>query len=47
MILAGADIKRQAVLKTKVFDTMSYYLPIAERDILYNPNLEQNPFYNR
>lgn len=47
MILAGADIKRQAVLKTKVFDTMSYYLPIPEREILYNPNLEQNPFYNR
>ena len=47
MILAGADIKRQAVLKTKVFDTMSYYLPIAERDIQYNPNLKQNSFYNR
>lgn len=47
MILAGADIKRQAVLKTKVFDTMSYYLPIPEREVLYNPNLLQNPFYNR
>jgi len=47
MILAGADIQRQAVLRTKVFDTMSYYLPIPERDILYNPGLLQNPFYNR
>jgi hypothetical protein len=47
MILAGADIQRQAVLKTKVFDTMSYYLPIPEREILYNPNMVQNPFYSR
>ena len=47
MILSGADIQRQAVLRTKVFDTMSYYLPIPERDILYNPKLEQNTFYNR
>lgn len=47
MILAGADIQRQAILKTKVFDTMSYYLPIPERDLLYNPALKQNPFYDR
>ena len=47
MILAGADIQRQAILRTKVFDTMSYYLPVPERDLTYNPNLEQNPFYER
>ena len=47
MILAGADIKQQAVLKTKVFDTLSYYLPIPQQDILYNQNLKQNPFYDR
>ena len=47
MILSGADIKQQAILKTKVFDTLSYYLPIAERELTYNQNLEQNPYYNR
>ena len=47
MLLAGADIQQQAVLRTKVYDTMSYYLPIPEREIQYNPNLVQNPFYDR
>lgn len=48
MILAGAaNIQIQAVLRTKVFDTMSYYLPIPEHELLFNPKLEQNPFYNR
>jgi len=47
MILSGADIKQQAVLKTRVFDTLSYYLPIPEREIIYNQNLVQNPFYDR
>ena len=47
MILSGADIKQQAILKTKVFDTMSYYLPIAERELTYNQKLLQNPYYDR
>jgi DNA polymerase III delta prime subunit len=47
MILAGADIKQQAVLRTKVYDTLSYYLPIAERELIYNQNLVQNPYYDR
>jgi hypothetical protein len=47
MILSGADIKQQAILRTKVYDTMSYYLPIAEHELIYNQNLVQNPFYNR
>lgn len=47
MILSGADIQQQAILRTKVYDTMSYYLPIPEHDLLYDPYLVQNPFYNR
>lgn len=48
MILAKAsDVKMQAVLKTKVYDTMSYYLPIPEHELRYNPNLVQNPYYDR
>ncbi len=47
IILAGADVKKQAILKTKVYDTMSYYLPIPEHELLYNQNLKQNPFYDR
>jgi starch-binding outer membrane protein, SusD/RagB family len=47
MILSGADVKQQAVLRTKALDTMSYYLPIPEREILYNPYLIQNSYYDR
>jgi hypothetical protein len=47
MIISGADVKQQAILKTKVYDTNSYYLPIPYGDILYNQNLTQNPFYDR
>jgi hypothetical protein len=47
MILSGADIKQQAILRTRVYDTMSYYLPIPENELLYNPQLVQNPFYER
>jgi len=47
MILSGADVKQAAILKTRVYDTMSYYLPIPEHELLYNQNLVQNPFYDR
>lgn len=47
MILSGADIKQQAILRTRVYDTLSYYLPVPESELLYNPNLTQNPFYDR
>jgi hypothetical protein len=47
MIIAGADIRQQAVLRTKVYDTNSYYLPIPEYEIQYNQNLVQNPYYDR
>ena len=47
MILSGADIKQQAILRTKVYDTLSYYLPIAEHELIYNQNLVQSPYYDR
>jgi hypothetical protein len=47
MILSGADIKQQAILRTKVYDTLSYYLPIPERELTFNQNLLQNPYYDR
>lgn len=47
MILSGADIKKQAILRTKVYDTMSYYLPIPEHEVIFNQNMVQNPFYDR
>ena len=47
MILSGADIKQQAILRTRVYDTLSYYLPVPERELIYNQNLKQNPFYDR
>ena len=47
MILSGADIKQQAILRTRVYDTLSYYLPIQEHELIFNQNLVQNPFYNR
>jgi hypothetical protein len=47
MILSGADIKQQAILRTRVYDTLSYYLPVPERELIFNQNLVQNPFYDR
>lgn len=47
MILSGADIKQKPILRAKVFDTLSYYLPIPDKDIRTNPNLLQNPYYER
>jgi hypothetical protein len=47
MVLGNADVKQRQILKTRVYDTMSYYLPIPEDDLIYNQNLVQNPFYDR
>ena len=48
IILSSAtNAQVRAILKSKVTDTMSYYLPIHEDDILYNKQLEQNPYYDR
>ncbi len=43
----ATDAKELAIMRTKVIDTMSYYLPIHENEILVNRNLIQNPFYDR
>lgn len=48
IILAKAsDAKELAIMRTKVIDTMSYYLPIHEDEVQVNRNLVQNPFYDR
>ncbi len=47
MVLGNAGVKERQVLQTRVYDTMSYYLPIPENELIYNQNLVQNPFYNR
>lgn len=48
MILASAkNIKQATILKTRITDTMSYYLPVPKKDIESNNILEQNPFYDR
>ena len=48
-ILLGkaSDANELAVMRTKVIDTMSYYLPIHQNEIQVNRNLVQNPFYDR
>jgi starch-binding outer membrane protein, SusD/RagB family len=47
MILEGADVKKKPVLRSRILDTMSYYLPIPENELKTNKKLVQNPFYNR
>jgi hypothetical protein len=42
-----ADAKSQALLKSKVNDTMMYYLPVPYDELQRNKNLKQNPFYER
>lgn len=41
------DAKELAIMKTKVIDTMSYYLPIHQDEIQRNKELIQNSFYDR
>lgn len=36
-----------AIMRSKVIDTMSYYLPIHNDEMQVNRNLVQNPFYDR
>ena len=47
MILEGADVKLRPVLRSRVLDTMSYYLPISQSELDHNPMLVQNPYYDR
>ncbi len=47
MVLSNASVQQRAILETKVTDTMSYYLPIPENEITFNPSLIQNSYYDR
>ncbi|MBN1187218.1 MAG: RagB/SusD family nutrient uptake outer membrane protein [Bacteroidales bacterium] len=48
MLLSKAtDAQKLAVMRSKVVDTMSYYLPIHYNEIQVNKKLVQNPFYDR
>jgi starch-binding outer membrane protein, SusD/RagB family len=47
MILSNAGVQQRPVLESRVSDPMSYYLPIPENELIYNPNLVQNPYYDR
>jgi hypothetical protein len=48
MLLGKAkDATELAIMRTKVIDTMGYYLPIYQGEIDNNRNLVQNPFYDR
>ena len=43
----AGDANELAIMRAKVIDTMSYFLPVHEDEILYNKNMVQNPFYDR
>jgi formate dehydrogenase maturation protein FdhE len=47
VLLQGSDVRQRPIYKARLIDTMSYFLPIPENDILFNPNLTQNPYYDR
>jgi len=47
LILANAGVQQRPILESQLTDTMSYYLPIPENEIIFNPNLLQNPYYDR
>ncbi|MFA9391111.1 MAG: RagB/SusD family nutrient uptake outer membrane protein [Prolixibacteraceae bacterium] len=47
MILSGADVKNRPILRSRVLDTMAYYLPIPQGELDHNPKLVQNPYYDR
>jgi starch-binding outer membrane protein, SusD/RagB family len=47
VILDNADARSKDVVKSKVNDTMMYYLPIPYEELKRNKNLKQNPFYER
>lgn len=47
MILANAGVQQRPILESRVTDVMSYYLPIPEKELMYNPYLVQNPYYDR
>jgi hypothetical protein len=47
VILDNADARSKDVVKSKVNDTMMYYLPVPYDELKRNKNLKQNPFYER
>jgi hypothetical protein len=47
ILLSRATIRTRPQLESKVRDTMFYFLPIPERELNSNHNLEQNPFYDK
>lgn len=47
LLSKASDAKELAIMRTKVIDTMSYYLPIHYDELQFNRNLVQNPFYDR
>jgi hypothetical protein len=47
VILDNADARSKDVIKSKVNDTMMYYLPVPYDELKRNKNLKQNPFYER
>jgi hypothetical protein len=40
----AADAQDLAIMRARVLDTMSFYLPISDDEIKLNRNLVQNPF---
>jgi starch-binding outer membrane protein, SusD/RagB family len=46
-LLAGVNIQDKPILEAYIYDENGYYLPIPDEEILYNPNLVQNPFYDK
>lgn len=47
ILINNAESKSLDVLRSKVNDTMMYYLPIPYDEMKRNKNLKQNPFYER
>lgn len=47
LLSKAGDAKEIAIMRTKVIDTMSYYLPIHYDELQVNKELIQNPFYDR
>ncbi len=47
LLAKATNAQTRSILRSKITDTLSYYLPIHEDEILYNNQLEQNTFYDR
>jgi starch-binding outer membrane protein, SusD/RagB family len=47
ILLDNAQARSKDILRSKVNDTMMYYLPVPYSELKLNKNLKQNPFYER